>query len=408
MKKERLIPKDHRGDASSGTQGVRAGNLVFVGGQMSLDEAGRVVGGDITTQARNAFEAVKRVLGEAGAGMDDVVKHNVYVDCDGDDAALARFMDELNQVRQEYFSDPGPTTTESRVGLDREGALIEVEAVAAVGVEKERLMPAGHWNWDKPLPFSHGWKVGDMVFVGGQRSLDHKGQVLGVGDIAAQTRHAFGGLEAMFKEAGGDIGSLLRQNTYYRFLGEGHDVTDYWEKMTRVRMEFMANPSACGTGVRIAGFPRADELIQVEGMGVVGQEKHRLMPANHWDWSIHNNQFTQGWRVGDLVFVGGQISADAKARTVGDDMATQTRNVFEFIRNTLHEAGANENDVVKINSYYNAEGDWAQIAATAATVAGIQAEFYPDPGPVSAGVRVTGFAFEDLLVEIEAIAVLDR
>ena len=64
--------------------------------------------------------------------------------------------------------------------------------------------------------------------------------------------------------------------------------------------------------------------------------------------------------------------------------------------------------MVKINSYYNAEGDWSRIAETAATVAGIQAEFYPDPGPVSAGVRVTGFAFEDLLVEIEAIAVLDR
>ena len=274
--------------------------------------------------------------------MDDVVKHNVYFDCADDDAALASFMDELNRVRLEYFSDPGPTTTESRVGLDREGALIQVEAVAALGVEKQRLMPAGHWNWDQPLPFSHGWKVGDMVFVGGQRSLDHNGQVLGIGDIAAQTRTAFGGLEAMFKEAGGDIGTMQRQNTYYRFLGEGRDVTDYWERMTRVRMEFMANPSACGTGVRIAGFPRADELIQVEGIGVLGANKQRLMPANHWDWSLHNNQFSQGWRVGDLVFVGGQISADADARTVGDDIATQTRNVFEFIRNTLREAGADE------------------------------------------------------------------
>ena len=409
MRKERLIPKDHRGGASStATQGVKAGHLIFVGGQMSLDGNGRVVGDDIATQARNAFDAVQRVLAEADAGMDDVVKHNVYFDCADDDAALASFMDELNRVRLEYFSDPGPTTTESRVGLDREGALIQVEAVAALGVEKQRLMPAGHWNWDQPLPFSHGWKVGDMVFVGGQRSLDHNGQVLGIGDIAAQTRTAFGGLEAMFKEAGGDIGTMQRQNTYYRFLGEGRDVTDYWERMTRVRMEFMANPSACGTGVRIAGFPRADELIQVEGIGVLGANKQRLMPANHWDWSLHNNQFSQGWRVGDLVFVGGQISADADARTVGDDIATQTRNVFEFIRNTLREAGADESDVVKINSYYNAEGDWSRIAETAATVAGIQAEFYPDPGPVSAGVRVTGFAFEDLLVEIEAIAVLDR
>ena len=66
MPKQFLAPKNHQGGASSGiTQAVRAGNLILVGGQMSLDEQGRVVGNDIATQARNAFEALKRVLAEA-------------------------------------------------------------------------------------------------------------------------------------------------------------------------------------------------------------------------------------------------------------------------------------------------------------------------------------------------------
>ena len=404
---ERLIPENHRGGASiTATQGVNAGHLVFVGGQMSLDETGRVIGDDVATQARNAFESVKRVLAEAGAGMDDVVKHNVYFDCQDDDETVVAFMAELDRVRLEYFSDPGPTTTETRVGLDREGALIQLEAVAALGVERRRLMPAGHWRWEKPLPFSHGWKVGDIIFVGGQRSLDRNGRPAGAGDIAQQTHNAFGSLETVLKEGDGDLSNLLRQNTYYRFLGEGRDVTDYWEKMTRVRMEYMSVPSSAGTGVRVNGFPRSEELIQVEGIGVLGGNKQRLMPADHWDWSIPgNDRFTQGWRIGDLVFVGGQISADANARAVGDDMAAQTRNVFGFIRNTLREAGLDENAVVKINSYYYAGGDARRMAETAATVAGIQEEFYPDPGPASTAVQVTGFAFEGLLVEIEAIAV---
>lgn len=143
-------------------------------------------------------------------------------------------------------------------------------------------------------------------------------------------------------------------------------------------------------------------------MGVLGDDKQRLIPANHWDWSIPNNQFSRGWRMGNLVFVGGQISADGHARTVGEDMATQTRNVFRFIGNTLKEAGADESDVVKLNSYYYAEGDWARIAETDATICDIQREFYPDPGPAATSMRVTGFAYEGLLVEIEAIAVLDR
>lgn len=404
---ERIAPRGHVGGASStATQAVRAGDFIFVGGQMSLDERGRVVGTDIATQADRAFDAVKRVLAGAGAGMADVVKHNVYIDYDGDDAALGGFMEQLNQVRLAHFRDPGPTTTETRAGLDREGALIQVEAVAAVGVPKQRVMPEGHWGWGERLPFSHGWKVGDVVFVGGQRSLDPRGRLEGIGDIEVQTARAFGNLEKVLIAAGGSRNNLMRQNTYYRFLGEGHDVTEYWEKMTRVRMRYWSKPTACGTGVRVKGFPLGNELIQTEGIGVLGQDKQRLMPANHWDWSIRNNDFTQGWRNGELVFIGGQISADDKAKAVGGELATQTRNVYRFIHNTLHEAGCDERDVVKLNSYYTVIGDSARLAEAATTMGNIQKEFYPDPGPAATTIKVTGFAFEDLVVEIEAIAVM--
>ena len=405
MRKELIAPKNHRGGAGTGTQAVRAGNLIFVGGQMSLDDSGRVVGSDIGTQARNAFESLKRVLAEAGASLSDVVKHNVYFHCDGDAAAVAKFLDELDRVRLEYFSDPGPTATETRVGLDRAGALIQIDAWAVVGAEKERLMPAGHWSWSKPLPFSHGWKVGDLVFVGGQRSLDPQGRTVGAGDIEIQTANVFRNLETVLQAAGGDRNNLMRQNTYFCFFGQGREVTNYWEKMTNVRRRYMSVPSAAGAGLRITGFPDAEELIQVEGIGVLGENKQRLNPPNHWDWSIPNTQFTQGWRIGNLAFIGGQISADNKAQAVGDDMATQTRNVFQFIRSTLAEAGLDESDVAKLYIYYYAGGDWAQIAETSATITAVQREFYPEPGPCATAIRVSGFAFENLLIEIEAMAV---
>jgi enamine deaminase RidA (YjgF/YER057c/UK114 family) len=197
----------------------------------------------------------------------------------------------------------------------------------------------------------------------------------------------------------------MRQNTYFRFFGEGAEVTNYWEKMTNVRRQYMSIPSAAGAGLRITGFPYAQELIQVEGIAVLGANKQRLQPANHWDWSIPNNSFTQGWKIGNLAFIGGQISADDNARAVGKDMATQTRNVFNFIRNTLREGGLDESDVAKLYIYYYAPGDWASIAETEATIAAVQREFYPEPGPVVTALRVAGFAFENLLIEIEAMAV---
>lgn len=406
MTMQLISPKNHIGGAShSTTQAVRSGNLIFVGGQMSLDEQGRVVGADITTQARNAFEALKRVLAEAGATMADVVKHNIYFQCEGDEAAVAQFMDELNAVRCPYFTAPGPTTTETRVGLEREGALILIDAWAVVGGEKELLSPPGHWSWKQNLPFSQGWKVGDMIFVGGQRSLGSQGEILGIGDIEVQTDHAFRNLDTMLRLAGGDRHSLMRQNTYFRFFGQGRDVTSYWEKMTNVRRRYMSVPSAAGAGLRITGFPYADELIQVEGIGMLGDKKQRLQPENHWDWSISNSQFTQGWKIGDLAFIGGQISADNKAKAVGKDLETQTRNVFQFIRNVLAEGGLDETDVAKLYIYYYVPEDWGQIAQATQTIAAVQNEFYPQPGPCSTSVRVSGFAFEDLLIEIEAMAV---
>ena len=406
MSMQLVSPANHCGGASgSGTQAVRSGNLIFVGGQMSLDAQGQVVGTDITTQARNAFEALKRVLAEAGATMADVVKHNVYLCCDGDEAAVQKFMDELNAMRATYFTAPGPTTTETRVGLEKEGALILVDAWAVVGAEKELLSPPGHWTWDQPLPFSQGWKVGDMIFVGGQRSLGSQGERLGIGDIEVQTDHAFRNLDTLLREAGGDRHSLMRQNTYFRFFGQGREVTSYWEKMTNVRRRYMSIPSAAGAGLRITGFPHSDELIQVEGIGMLGDQKQRLQPENHWDWSISNSQFTQGWKIGPMAFIGGQISADNKAQAVGHDLETQTRNVFQFIRNVLAEGNLDETDVAKLYIYYYAPDDWQQIAAAASTVAAVQREFYPDPGPCVTAVRVSGFAFENLLVEIEAMAV---
>ena len=44
----------------------------------------------------------------------------------------------------------------------------------------------------------------------------------------------------------------------------------------------------------------------------------RLMPKDHWDWSMPT-PFSQGWRVGDLIFVGGQIPTDPFAATLSID-----------------------------------------------------------------------------------------
>jgi 2-iminobutanoate/2-iminopropanoate deaminase len=381
---------------------VRAGKLILIGGLMAPTNADGIVEGDVTVQARAVLERLGALLEEAGATFGDVVKHNVYFTCPEDQ--IAPFLTALDAVRADYFQKPGPVTTEIRCGLERQGAVLMIDAWAS-GAHREELAPAGHWQWGRKLPFVQGWKVGDMLFIGAQRSLDAKGETVGVDDIEIQTDEAFRNLDTMLKAGGGTRNNLMRQNTFFRFSGQGRAVTDYWEKMTAVRRRYMSVPSAAGAGLRIAGLGYASELIQVEGIAVLGDDKQRLQPKSHWDWSIEGNQFTQGWKIGGLAFIGGQISADNRARAVGRDLETQTRNVFHFIRRTLAEGGLAERDVVRLYIYYHAEGSWAEIEAARKVIARVQREFYAAPGPVVTAIRVEGFAFEDLLIEIEALAV---
>ena len=79
--------------------------------------------------------------------------------------------------------------------------------------------------------------------------------------------------------------------------------------------------------------------------------------------------------------------------------------VERMIRNVLAKGGLDESDVAKLYIYYHGEGDWRQIEQTRQTIARVQREFYPTPGPAETSLRVAGFAFEDLLIEIEAFAI---
>jgi enamine deaminase RidA (YjgF/YER057c/UK114 family) len=270
-------------------------------------------------------------------------------------------------------------------------------------MEKIRIMPKDHWDWSMPVKFSQGWKVGNLIFVGGQISADAHGRTIGKDDIATQTRNVFEHIRSVLREVGADLKDVVRLNTYYHQRGQDADITRFWEEMTKVRMESLANPGPVGTAVRVAGFAYEDLLIEIEAIAALGP-KTRLMPKNHWDWSMPV-PFSQGWRVNDLIFVGGQISADRHGRTIGkDDIAAQTRNVFEFIRRVLQEGGADLKDIIKLNTYCCQPNRPEQHAQFWEELTNVFREYLADPGPVVTAVGVEGFAYEDLLIEIEAIA----
>lgn len=105
------------------SQAVVAGGLVFTSGQIALDPAaGRLCGGSVEEQARQALENLSAILQAAGSDLAHVVKTTCYLKHISDFAAF-------NAVYETYFPGKPARSCVEAAALPK-GALVEVEAVA--------------------------------------------------------------------------------------------------------------------------------------------------------------------------------------------------------------------------------------------------------------------------------------
>ncbi len=109
------------------SQGLRAGDYIFVSGQGPIDPAtGKVVGDNIEEQTARTIENIKAILEAGGASLADVVKVSAHL------TDLSLF-DRYNKVYATYFPDPKPART--TVGSQLKGIMVEIDAIAYVGKE---------------------------------------------------------------------------------------------------------------------------------------------------------------------------------------------------------------------------------------------------------------------------------
>ena len=125
MSKQQITTRSGASPVGAYSQGLRAGDFIFVSGQGPLDpETSQIVGITIEEQTARVLENIKAILAAGGATMADVVKVSAHL------SDLSLF-ERYNKVYATYFPDPRPART--TVGSHLPGILVEIDAIAYVG-----------------------------------------------------------------------------------------------------------------------------------------------------------------------------------------------------------------------------------------------------------------------------------
>jgi len=110
--------------------------------------------------------------------------------------------------------------------------------------------------------------------------------------------------------------------------------------------------------------------------------------------------FSRAVRVGDLVFVSGTVAWGADGKLVGaGDVYAQAKQTLANIEGYLREVGATLRDVVRTRIYLTDMSRWREVARA-------HREAFGDVRPASSMLEISRLAEPEMLVEIEAVAVL--
>jgi reactive intermediate/imine deaminase len=113
------------------SQGFRAGDTVYLSGQIPLDpKTMQLVEGDFEVQVRRVFDNLRAVCREAGGDFDRVARVTVYL------TDLAHFA-KVNEVMASYFNEPYPARAAIGVASLPRGAAVEIDAIMYLGAREE-------------------------------------------------------------------------------------------------------------------------------------------------------------------------------------------------------------------------------------------------------------------------------
>jgi 2-iminobutanoate/2-iminopropanoate deaminase len=362
---------------------------------------------DMAAQCAQTLENMHTALELLGGSLQDVVQVRAFLPqhCRPAGQDPPSSSDVFNDVYRRHFQSPYPARAAIQHGLFLEDLLVEIEAIAVLGrpkrlIESAALPPLR-------LPYSQGGiQVGNLLFLRGFTAQDRHGELIGPGDMRAQTEQTFANMAIVLAEAGGTLADLMQTHVT---ITDWHDYSvDNAVYNRHVRAPFPTRTTVQG------GLGREGLLIEIESVATLATPRQvidaavpqvgRTILQRRANVTYSDKlapglaSYAYGVRVGDLLYISGQVSTDAQGRLVGaGDMAVHTRQTLAHLRLVLELAGMGMDDVVKTTVMRT---DWRYYASYNA----VYREPFAPPYPARSTV-CSSLAQKGLLIEISAIAV---
>lgn len=330
-----------------------------------------VVRGSMTDQVRTAWAKIGAILESGGLGYGDVVRVVEYVKPEG----IERYA-EADAVRRDVFGAHKPVVNTVPVkALLRPEAFIEIEVTASA---------------------SPGAKLSSgVVYLPTVQAVDDQGNIIGAGDVVAQTR-------AIFERAGKMLAAL----------GVGFDkvvkTLDYltpaalatYKGTGRVRKEHLGPVFPGAAGILMPRLVHPEALIQYDFIAT------RDTPvAVNPGWTRYQKlTYSPAVKAGKLLFMSGQGSLDPSTeRVVHDgDVVAQAEYTYGNVIKVLEAAGAGPQNLVKTIEYVT-----PAALSRYRDVAKVREKLLRKPWPASTGLVCEALLRPEMQIEIDPFAILD-
>jgi len=408
LSRESFHPENHLsiGIPLTHSHGLACGKMIFIGGQADIDGNAIVTCPDnIVEQTRIAMQGVLDVLKGIGAEASDLVKLTAFYVL-GHEHRETRILENMAAMLGEL---PGPGPAVTLVPLESncfDGLSIEIEGIAMRGLAGEKLARSAASitdGQDLPLPFSQALRCEEMIFTSAQTAVSGNGEILEYGSLLGQGRIVIDKLSRLLGELGADLGDAVKANVFNVEPGIQED----WKRAALDRASNYREPGPAATGISLprmesAGMMLRKDVIAMRGVDGSRMPRQSAWPDGHWDWPVPM-PYHHGLKVGDLVFVGGQVSLDTRGGVIDPgDIEAQTHTAMKNIQKVLQEFDMDFENLVKINTFYAGSRGQADLLKNAT----IRSGYYRKPGPASTGIPFSYLAYEDMLIEIDCVAMV--